>query len=136
MTYVLDSFPLIVAPILWRSYGGSLSASGCALRAQALYKQVGTLLPNVWEPRPLRLWAVRTATAAESEGGPSRLSVWTRPYGVTFWCSLVTRARRMGARQLNPGVPPSFLLILRGPFFVLLVILAVSSCCPPKTFHD
>jgi hypothetical protein len=38
----------------------------------------------------------------------------------------------MGARQLNPGVPPSFPRFLRGPFFVLLVILAVSSCCSPK----
>jgi hypothetical protein len=74
MTYVVASFPLIVALILWRLYGGSLSASGRALRAQALYKQVGTLLPNVQELRPLRLRAVRTATAAESEGGPSRLA--------------------------------------------------------------
>ena len=47
MTYVLASFPLIMALILWRLYGGSLSASGRALRAQALYEQVGTLLPNV-----------------------------------------------------------------------------------------
>jgi hypothetical protein len=47
MTYVLASFPLIVAPILWRLYGGSLSASGRALRAQVPHKQVGTLLPNV-----------------------------------------------------------------------------------------
>ncbi len=46
---------------------------------QALYKQVGTLLPNVRELRTLRLQAVRTATVAELEEGPSRLSVWTRP---------------------------------------------------------
>lgn len=46
---------------------------------QALYKQVGTVLPNVRALHTLRLRAVRTTTAAESEEGPSRLAVWTRP---------------------------------------------------------
>jgi hypothetical protein len=46
---------------------------------QVLYKQVGTLLPNVCALRTLRLRAKRTAkTAAETEEGPSRLAVWTR----------------------------------------------------------
>jgi hypothetical protein len=43
--------------------------------AEALYKQVGTLLPGVRALRTLRLRAVRTTTAAESEESPSRLAV-------------------------------------------------------------
>jgi len=46
---------------------------------QALYKQVGTLLPNVRALHTLRLCAVRVPTATEPEEGPSRLAVWTRP---------------------------------------------------------
>lgn len=70
--YVLVSFP---------PYRGTNRVAFVPLQValQALYKQVGTLLPNVRELRTLRLQAVRTATAAELEEGPSRLSVWTRP---------------------------------------------------------
>ncbi|KAH9981798.1 hypothetical protein BJV74DRAFT_65657 [Russula compacta] len=48
---------------------------------QTLYKQVGMLLPNVRALRTLRLRALRTVatSAAETEEGPSRLVVWTRP---------------------------------------------------------
>ena len=47
---------------------------------QTLYKQVGMLLPNVRALRTLRLRALRSvATAAETEEGPSRLAVRTRP---------------------------------------------------------
>jgi hypothetical protein len=54
---------------------------------QTLYKQVGTLLPNVRALRTLRLRAVRTPSAATSEEGPSRLAVWTRPReGSTLRC--------------------------------------------------
>jgi hypothetical protein len=53
--------------------------AGSQVALQALYKQVGTLLPNVRALRTLRLRAVRVPTATESEEGPSRLAVWTRP---------------------------------------------------------
>jgi hypothetical protein len=76
---------------------------------QALYKQVGTLLPNVRALHTLRLRAVRTATAVASEEGPKRLAVWTRPReGLALRCmvfpspafgrSLGTRLWEMGAR--------------------------------------
>ena len=48
---------------------------------QTLYKQVGMLLPNVRALRTLRLHALGSVgtAAAETEEGPSRLAVWTRP---------------------------------------------------------
>jgi hypothetical protein len=46
---------------------------------QALYKQVGTLLPKVHALRILRLRAGKTVKITGVEGGPSRLAVWTRP---------------------------------------------------------
>ena len=62
---------------------------------QALYKQVGTLMPNVQALRTLRLRAVRTSTAVESEEGPSRLAVWTRPReGLALRCMIFPSGAR------------------------------------------
>lgn len=69
---------------------------------QALYKQVGTLLPNVRALRTLRLRAVRTATAAESEEGPSRLAVWTRPReGLALRCMVFPSGARWDLEHGN-----------------------------------
>ena len=60
---------------------------GCA--ASAAW-QVGTFLPNVRALHTLCLRAVRAPTATESEEGPSRLAVWTRPHeGWTLRCMVL-----------------------------------------------
>ena len=46
---------------------------------QALYKQVGSLLPNVQALRTLRLKATLAAEVTVAEDAPSRLVLWTRP---------------------------------------------------------
>jgi len=46
---------------------------------QALFKQVGSLLPHVQALRMLRLRATLATEAANVEEGPSRLVLWTRP---------------------------------------------------------
>jgi hypothetical protein len=62
---------------------------------QALYKQMGTLLPNVRALHTLRLRAVRTATAVASEEGPKRLAVWTRPReGLALRCMVFPTGAR------------------------------------------
>ncbi|KAH9166155.1 hypothetical protein EDB89DRAFT_2076153 [Lactarius sanguifluus] len=57
----------------------SLDGTSDEVSLQALYKQVGSLLPNVQALRTLRLRATLATEAAKSEEGPSRLALWTRP---------------------------------------------------------
>ncbi|KAH8976800.1 hypothetical protein EDB86DRAFT_3094430 [Lactarius hatsudake] len=46
---------------------------------QALYKQVGSLLPNVQALRTLRVRVSLPTEAAKADEGPSRLALWKRP---------------------------------------------------------
>ncbi|KAH8977804.1 hypothetical protein EDB92DRAFT_1844491, partial [Lactarius akahatsu] len=57
----------------------SLDGTSDEVSLQALYKQVGSLLPNVQALRTLRLRTSLPTEAAKSEEGPSRLALWTRP---------------------------------------------------------
>jgi hypothetical protein len=76
---------------------------------QALYKQVGTLLPNVRALHRLHLLAVRTATAVASEDskeGPKWLAVWTRPReGLALRCMVLGR-RAQPLQAQDPGTDP------------------------------
>ena len=71
-----------------------VSVRGVTSGIAALFKQVGTvtLLPDVWELCTLRPRAVRTATAVESEEGPRRLAVWTRPHEASVLRNMVFRS--------------------------------------------
>ncbi|KAH9058964.1 hypothetical protein EDB83DRAFT_2675684 [Lactarius deliciosus] len=57
----------------------SLDGTSDEVSLQALYKQVGSLLPNVQALRTLRLRTSLPTEAAKAEEGPSRLALWTRP---------------------------------------------------------
>ncbi|KAH9165009.1 hypothetical protein EDB89DRAFT_378211 [Lactarius sanguifluus] len=57
----------------------SLEGTSDEVSHQALYKQIGSLLPNVQALRTLRLQASLPTEAAIADEGPSRLALWTRP---------------------------------------------------------
>ncbi|KAH9012410.1 hypothetical protein EDB83DRAFT_2556922 [Lactarius deliciosus] len=57
----------------------SLDGTSDEVSLQALYKQVGSLLPNVQALRTLRLRTSLPTEAAKAEEGPSRFALWTRP---------------------------------------------------------
>ncbi|KAH9031171.1 hypothetical protein EDB84DRAFT_175319 [Lactarius hengduanensis] len=57
----------------------SLDGTSDEVSLQALYKQVGSLLPNVQALRTLRLRTSLPTEAAKAEEDPSRLALWTRP---------------------------------------------------------
>ncbi|KAH9008056.1 hypothetical protein EDB84DRAFT_1572387 [Lactarius hengduanensis] len=53
----------------------SLEGTSDEVSLQALYKQVGSLLPNVQALRTFRLWTSLPTEAAKAEEGPSRLAL-------------------------------------------------------------
>ncbi|KAI9446891.1 hypothetical protein BJY52DRAFT_1370398, partial [Lactarius psammicola] len=57
----------------------SLEGTSDEVSLQALYKQVGSLLPDVQALRTLHLRAILADEAAKVEEGLSRLTLWTRP---------------------------------------------------------
>ncbi|KAH9051716.1 hypothetical protein EDB87DRAFT_1733929 [Lactarius vividus] len=57
----------------------SLDGTSDEVSLQALYKQVGSLLPNVQALHTLCLRTSLPTEAAKAEEGPSRLALWTRP---------------------------------------------------------
>ncbi|KAH8986652.1 hypothetical protein EDB86DRAFT_2235236 [Lactarius hatsudake] len=65
----------------------SLDGTSDEVSLQALYKQVGSLLPNVQALRTLRLRTSLPTEAAKAEEGLSRLALWTRPpLGLALRC--------------------------------------------------
>ncbi|KAH9010500.1 hypothetical protein EDB83DRAFT_2680812 [Lactarius deliciosus] len=79
----LKELRLVLAPdVDVRTRGrllGALGNTGAGLEVslQALYKQVGSLLPNVQALRTLRLRTSLPTEAAKAEEGPSRFALWT-----------------------------------------------------------
>ncbi|KAI9438899.1 hypothetical protein H4582DRAFT_100982 [Lactarius indigo] len=57
----------------------SLDGTSDEVLLQALYKQIGSPLPNFQALRTLPLWATLATEAAKGEEGPLRFALWIRP---------------------------------------------------------
>ncbi|KAH8991798.1 hypothetical protein EDB86DRAFT_2830702 [Lactarius hatsudake] len=69
----------------------SLEGTSDEVSHQALYKQVGSLLPNVQVLQTLRLRASLPTEVAIVGEGPSRLALWTRPpLGLALRCVVLS----------------------------------------------
>lgn len=84
----------------------SLEGTSDEVSLQALYKQVGALLPDVRALRTLRLRATLAAEdSAKAEEGPSRFVAWTRPpLGSALRCVVFPSGARWEVEQREEWV--------------------------------